>query len=98
MLLAHARVLAQVRSYLAALADTASTIDASLEYDRVLLELDALHGDHTPALYPVTIAETALLYVGAEMAIESLVRFGVDALLVELLLAAIEDARTLDVP
>src|SRR5215217_8041018 len=53
MLLAHARALAEVRSYLAALADTAGTFEASLEYDRVLLQLDAIHGDDTPALHDV---------------------------------------------
>ncbi len=98
MLLAHARALAQARSYLAALADTATTFDASLEYDRLLLDLDALHGDHSPALYAVTTTDPGLLYFGAGMTIESLVRFGVDALRVELLLAGLEDARALDVP
>lgn len=98
MLLAHARVLSQARSYLAALAESAGTFDASLEYDRVLLELDALHGDQTPALSPLTITDTGLLYVGAEMAIEALVRFGVDALRIELLLAGLEDARAMDKP
>jgi hypothetical protein len=98
MLLAHARVLAQARSYLAALADTATTFDASLEYDRVLLELDAIHGDHTPALYAVAATESATLYAAAEAAIEAVAEFGVDALRVELLLAALEDARGLDRP
>ena len=57
MLLAHARALAEARSYLAALADTAGTFEASLEYDRVLLQLDAIHGDDTPALHDVPRAD-----------------------------------------
>lgn len=96
MLLSHARVVAQARSCLAALADSARTFDASVEYDRVLLEVDAIHGDRTPALYRVPDIDPALLYDAAEAAIEALVGFGVDALQVELLLAALEDARALD--
>ena len=38
MLLPHAQTLAQARSYLAALADQASTIDASSAYEHVLIE------------------------------------------------------------
>ena len=41
--------LAQARSYLAALADQASTIDASSAYEHVLIELDRIHGDECPA-------------------------------------------------
>ena len=48
MLLAHAATLAEARSYLAALADHALTFDASVEYERVLLQLDFLHGDDMP--------------------------------------------------
>ena len=40
MLIAHAVTLAEARSYVAALADIAVTIDASIEYDRVLLQID----------------------------------------------------------
>lgn len=50
MLLPHAHTLAQARSYLAALADQASTIDASSAYEHVLIELDRLHGDESPAI------------------------------------------------
>lgn len=98
MLLSHAVALAEARSYLAALADSARTFEASLEYDRVLLQLDTVHGDDTPALYDVPAADRSVLYNVAEAAIEDLVRFGVDALQVELLLASLEDARDLDVP
>ena len=50
MLLPHAQTLAQARSYVAALADRALTIDASSAYEHVLLELDRVHGDDCPAL------------------------------------------------
>ncbi len=49
MLFPHAQTLAQARSYLAALADQASTIDASSAYERVLIELDRIHEDECPA-------------------------------------------------
>ena len=50
MLLAHAVTLAEARSYVAALADAALTTDASIEYDRVLLQIDFIHGDFIPAV------------------------------------------------
>ena len=49
MLLPHAQTLAQARSYLAALSDRASTIDASSAYEHVLIELDRVHGDECPS-------------------------------------------------
>ena len=59
MLLAHAVTLAEARSYLAALADQALTFDASVEYERVLLQLDFLHGDFIPGISRVpAIAST----------------------------------------
>jgi hypothetical protein len=98
MLLAHARILARARSHLAALADNASTFDASLEYDRILLELDALYGDSTPAVYAVPALGRPELFAAAAAAIEDLVVVGVDALTVELLLVSLEGARARDVP
>ena len=53
MLLAHAVTLGQARSYVAALADAAVTADASIEYDRVLLQIDFIHGDYIPGISPV---------------------------------------------
>src|SRR3712207_1951455 len=50
MLLSHAVLFAEARSYLAALADSAAGFDASLEYERVLLQLDHLHGGQVTPL------------------------------------------------
>src|SRR5690349_13557133 len=98
LLLAYASALAEARSYLAALSDAATAFDASIEYDRVLLQLDAVHGDDTPALYAVSPATRQELHVRAETTLAALSGFGVDGLQVELLLARLEDARGLDVP
>lgn len=98
MLLAHAVALAEARSYLAALADTARTVQGSIAYERVLLQLDLLHGDQSPAHedLPHALAPD-LLYRLAVKAIQELVRHGVHALQVELLLASLLDARTADI-
>jgi hypothetical protein len=37
--------LPKAKSYLAALADRARRFDTTIEYERVLLQLDRLHGD-----------------------------------------------------
>ena len=50
MLLAHAVALAEARTYIAALANGAVSLDASLAYERTLLYLDSIHGDDVPAL------------------------------------------------
>ncbi|MGN6576959.1 MAG: hypothetical protein ACTHKG_14880 [Nocardioides sp.] len=98
MLLAHAVTLAEARSYVAALADNARTIDASVEYEHVLLELDAIHGGEVPPTTEVLTDKSDVLYTVAEAAIEELVDHGVDGLQVELILARLEDARALDRP
>ena len=98
MHLPHATALAEARSHLAALADRARTFEAALEYDRVLLRLDTIHGDDTPATHDVAITDLNALFDVAETAIEALTGFGVDPLTVELLLASLEDARDLDTP
>ena len=95
MLLAHALTLAQARSHIAALADRAKTIDATVEYERVLLQLDWIHSDHIPGLSAVS---TDFLFEVAEAAIEELVEFGVDALQVELILDMLLAAREKDTP
>lgn len=98
MLLAHAVTLAEARSYVAALADNAVTIDASIEYDRVLLQIDFIHGDLIPAIAPVPVTDRDTLFSVAESAIEDLVDHGVDGLTVELVLDMLYAARELDAP
>ena len=98
MLLSHAVTLSEARSYLAALADGAHTFDASVEYERVLLQLDWIHGDNVPPVAEVLIDGRDVLYTVAEAAIEELIDYGIDALQVELVLAMLEAARDLDEP
>lgn len=100
MLLAHAVTLAEARSYVAALADNAVTIDASIEYDRVLLQIDFIHGDLIPAIgpVPVPVTDRDTLFTVAESAIEDLVTHGIDGLTVELVLNMLYAARELDAP
>jgi hypothetical protein len=98
MLLPHAQTLAQARSYVAALADCARTIEASSAYERVLLELDRVHEDECPALDADDLTDDREdLFAVAGSAIEELEDFGVDALSVELILAMLVDARDLDI-
>lgn len=97
MLLPHASTLAQARSHLASLADRASTIDASSAYERVLIELDRIHGDDCPVIDIGGLTEDrAILLAHATSALEGLEQYGVDALSVELVLAMLDDACALD--
>ena len=99
MLPSHAVALAEARSYVAALADTAVTFDASVEYERALLQLDGTHGDHVPGLDASGIPDDRdVLFSTAESAIEELADFAVDALQIELVLAMLIAARELDQP
>jgi hypothetical protein len=98
MLLAHAATLAEARSYLAALADTAHTFGASVGYERALLHLDAIHGDDVPPLTDVLTVDATVLYHVAEASIEELADHGVDPLQVEITLVMLEAARDLDQP
>lgn len=98
MLLAHAVTLAEARSYVAALADNAITIDASIAYDRVLLQIDFIHGDYIPGINPVMVTDRDVLFTVAESAIEDLVDHGVDGLTVELVLDMLYVAQELDAP
>jgi hypothetical protein len=99
MLYAHANTLTDARSYLAALADQASSAEASSAYEHALLELDWIHGDDVPALDTVGLtSDRDRLSAAATAAIEKLADYGVDQLRIELVLAALDDARTLDVP
>ena len=98
MQLAHAVTLGQARSYVAALADAALTADASIEYDRVLLQIDFIHGDQIPGISPVPVTDRDVLFEVAESAIEDFVRHGIDSLTVELVLDMLWAARELDAP
>ncbi len=98
MLLAHAVILGQARSYVAALADAALTTDASIEYDRVLLQIDFIHGDQIPGISPVPVTDRDVLFDAAESAIEDLAGHGIDSLTVELVLDMLWAARDLDAP
>ena len=99
MLLAHAALLSEARSYIAALADTAKTLEASSAYDLALIELDLVHGDDAFALDATspTVGRDVLMAL-ATSAVERLTTYGVDALHSELLLASLEGARALDMP
>ncbi len=97
MLLPHAFTVAQARSYLAALADQASTIDASSAYEHVLIDLDRIHGDECPAINSDGLTEDrAILLAVATSALEGLQQYGVDPLSIELILAMLDDAYALD--
>jgi len=92
MLPSHAIALAEARSCLAALADTAVTFQASVDYERVLLQLDWIHGDDVPGLDASGLTDDRnALFSTAEAAIEELVDFDVDALQIELVLAISDD-------
>lgn len=98
MHLRHAQTLAQARSYVAGLADRALTLDASSAYERVLLELDRVHGDDCPTLDTEDLTDNRdILLTIASNAIEELENYGIDALSVELILAMLVDAQDLDI-
>jgi len=97
MNLEHALTLAQARSFVATLADAALDDDASAAFERVLIELDWLHGDESPGLDTTGLSEDRdALYLAAAVAIEAMAIFGLDALDLELLLVRLEAARALD--
>ncbi len=86
MTFAYAVALADARSCLAALADTATDFDTSVHYERLLLTLDLLHPDG-PALYPLS-GDRAALLDRFEADVDRLIDLGGDGLRLELLLAA----------
>lgn len=99
MLPAHAVLLSEARSYIAALAHNAKTLEASSAYDLALIELDWLHGDDAFALDATSPpVDRDVLMALATAAVEWLTAFGVDTLHSELLLASLENARALDMP
>lgn len=97
MQLRHAHTLAQARTYLAALADEASNVDASSAYELVLIDLDRIHCDQSPDVYLDAVTQDRdIQFEIATSAIEELLRHGVDPLSVELLLWMLQDAYTQD--
>ena len=78
MLLSHAVLFAEARSYLAALADGTNNFDASLEYERVLLHLDHLHDFVVTPITVVPTGDRQTLYAVARIAITRLRDHGVD--------------------
>lgn len=78
MLLNHAVALAECRSYLATLADTAPSVEASLEYEDVLLQLDGLHSSHLPPVTPVPTENRPVLYTVALETLGRLQEHGLD--------------------
>ena len=101
MLLPHAHTLARARTCLAALADAASSEDVSSAYEHVLIELDRIHCDESPDIYPdiyrdAVMQDQAIQFEIATSAIEDLKGYGVDPLSVELVLWMLEDAYAQD--
>ena len=97
MLIDHAIALTEARSHVAALADRARSVEASSAYEHVLLELDWLHDDDVPALDTTGLPhDRGMLLAGATAAIEGLIGHGIDALRIELVLAALDGAWDLD--
>lgn len=98
MLLPHALALAEARSAVAALADAARTQTASIEYERVLLQLDWIHHGIAPGITPALQDSRDVLFGIAETAIDSLGNFGIDILQLELVLDMLLAARENDAP
>jgi hypothetical protein len=96
VLLLHALALGEARSYLAALADRAPTLEAAGKCERVLLQLDHLHGDASPGTASVPADSRDVLFDIACTAIGELASHGIDLLAVELLLDMLETARSTD--
>lgn len=97
--LAHAQTLVQARSYIAALADNARSVEASSAYELLLIELDRLHEDESPALCTDGLTTSRdVLFAVANSAVDELRSCGLDALDIELLLARLDEAHGLDHP
>lgn len=96
MLLSYAVLLAEARSYVATLADRALTLDGSMEYERVLLELDELHGGVFPPTTEIPISDPAPLFELAYKSIAELAAPEVDGLGVSICLAMLIAARDTD--
>lgn len=86
MSLGYAIPLAEASSCLTALADIAMDFDESVLYEHLLLDLDALHGDDSPALHPLT-GNRAELHRRLEAAVDRMLDLGGHGLSLEILLA-----------
>lgn len=86
MTFTDASAIAEARSCLAALADAAPTIEASIAYERALLYLDSLVGDYVPGIGSLAENDPEPLLARLEAAVGELVTYGLDGLSAELLL------------
>jgi hypothetical protein len=93
MLLAHAVLFAEARSYLAQLADTATDLDVAMEYERVLLQLDHAHGDQVTPITPIPTEDRGVLYDAAREAISRLADHSVDRFELAICLAMLAHTR-----
>lgn len=83
--LAYVLALGEARSCLAALAESASTLDESVRYEDLLLELDSLR-PIGPALYPINATKAGLV-IRLEPAVDRMLDLGEgDGLRLELIL------------
>lgn len=96
MLLSHAVALAEARSFLAALADSARGFDAALEYERVLIQLDWLHGGTVPSITVAPPCGRDALHKVALAAIGSLELHGLNKLELAICSSMLEAAWELD--
>ena len=69
-----------------------------VDYERILLHLDVLHGDRIPGISIVPTCSRHVLFDVAHAAIAELDQHGVDLLAVELLLDMLHTARSKELP
>jgi len=96
MLLSHAVLFAEARSYLAGLADSSTSFDTALDYERVLLQLDWLHGGTVPPITVVPSGDRDVLCGVARAAITNLEVHAVDPLEFAICLSMLEAAWDAD--
>lgn len=89
--------LASARTHLIALSDGATSEDLSLIFECLLIALDALNGDVTPAAPPLASPLTsAEHHAAARRDLEAVSRFQTDPLATEILLALVDEAHPMD--
>ncbi|WP_091111445.1 hypothetical protein [Nocardioides psychrotolerans] len=86
MTFAYVEAYAAARSCLGALADI-SDFDDSCRYERLLIDLDHIHGGDFPATYPMPGTRPKLL-AHLEDEVDQMIELGGDGLCLELLLAS----------